>query len=180
MADVGRVASVAVDGNKASIDIQLGFPASGIHADLVKAVTEAAQMTADIEDVSVTLGTRITAHGVQRNLKPLENVKNIIAIASGKGGVGKSTTAVNVALALAGEGANVGILDADIYGPSIPLMLGVSGERPTSDDGQSMNPLSAHGIQIMSIGFLIDADQPMVWRGPMGTQPLNQKMMQTQ
>ncbi len=180
MADVGRVASVAVDGNKASIDIQLGFPASGIHADLVQAVTEAAQMTAGIEDVSVTLGTRITAHGVQRNLKPLENVKNIIAIASGKGGVGKSTTAVNVALALAGEGANVGILDADIYGPSIPLMLGVSGERPTSDDGQSMNPLSAHGIQIMSIGFLIDADQPMVWRGPMVTQALNQMLQQTQ
>ena len=180
MADVGRVASVAVDGNKASIDIQLGFPASGIHADLVKAVTEAAQMTADIEDVSVTLGTKITAHGVQRNLKPLENVKNIIAIASGKGGVGKSTTAVNVALALAGEGANVGILDADIYGPSIPLMLGVSGEQPTSDDGQSMNPLSAHGIQIMSIGFLIDADQPMVWRGPMVTQALNQMLQQTQ
>jgi len=180
VADVGRVASVAVDGNKASIDIQLGFPASGIHADLVKAVTEAAQMTADIEDVSVTLGTRITAHGVQRNLKPLENVKNIIAIASGKGGVGKSTTAVNVALALAGEGANVGILDADIYGPSIPLMLGVSGEQPTSDDGQSMNPLSAHGIQIMSIGFLIDADQPMVWRGPMVTQALNQMLQQTQ
>ena len=180
VADVGRVASVAVDGNKASIDIQLGFPASGIHADLVQAVKEAAQTTAGIEDVSVTLGTRITAHGVQRNLKPLENVKNIIAIASGKGGVGKSTTAVNLALALAGEGANVGILDADIYGPSIPLMLGVSGERPTSDDGQSMNPLSAHGIQVMSIGFLIDADQPMVWRGPMVTQALNQMLQQTQ
>lgn len=180
VADVGRVASVAVDGNKASIDIQLGFPASGIHAELVQAVTEAAQTTTGIEDVSVTLGTRITAHGVQRNLKPLENVKNIIAIASGKGGVGKSTTAVNLALALAGEGANVGILDADIYGPSIPLMLGVSGERPTSDDGQSMNPLSAHGIQIMSIGFLIDADQPMVWRGPMVTQALNQMLQQTQ
>ena len=180
VADVGRVASVAVDGNKSSIDIQLGFPASSIHADLIQAVKEAAQTTAGIEDVSVTLGTRITAHGVQRNLKPLKNVKNIIAIASGKGGVGKSTTAVNLALALAGEGANVGILDADIYGPSIPLMLGAPGERPTSDDGQSMNPLSAHGIQVMSIGFLIDADQPMVWRGPMVTQALNQMLQQTQ
>ena len=180
VADIGRVASAGVDGKKASIDIDLGFPASGIHADLVEAVSEAARASAEIEDVAVTLGTKITAHGVQRNLKPLENVKNIIAIASGKGGVGKSTTAVNLALALAGEGANVGILDADIYGPSIPLMLGVAGERPSSDDGQSMNPLSAHGIQIMSIGFLIDADQPMVWRGPMVTQALNQMLQQTQ
>jgi ATP-binding protein involved in chromosome partitioning len=180
VADIGRVASVAVDGEKASIDIDLGFPASGIHADLVQAVTEAARTSPGIEDVSVNLGTKITAHGVQRNLKPLENVKNIIAIASGKGGVGKSTTAVNLALALAGEGANVGILDADIYGPSIPLMLGVAGEQPTSDDGQSMNPLSAHGIQVMSIGFLIDADQPMIWRGPMVTQALNQMLRQTQ
>ena len=117
---------------------------------------------------------------MQRSLKPLDNVQNIIAIASGKGGVGKSTTAANLALALAGEGASVGILDADIYGPSVPLMLGVSGERPTSDDGQSMNPLVAHGIQIMSIGFLIDTDQPMVWRGPMVTQALNQMLQQTQ
>jgi ATP-binding protein involved in chromosome partitioning len=116
---------------------------------------------------------------VQRNLKPLENVKNIIAIASGKGGVGKSTTAVNLALALRLDGANVGILDADIYGPSIPLMLGLAGERPSSDDGESMNPLSAHGIQVMSIGFLIDPDEPMIWRGPMVTQALNQLLQQT-
>ena len=179
VAEIGRVASVAVDGNKASIDIDLGFPAAGIHPDLVQAVTRSALKSVEIDDVAVTVGTKITAHGVQRNLKPLENVKNIIAIASGKGGVGKSTTAVNLALALAGEGANVGILDADIYGPSIPLMLGVPGERPTSDDGQSMNPLSAHGIQIMSIGFLVDADQPMVWRGPMVTQALQQMLQQT-
>ncbi len=180
MAAIGKVAKATVDGNSASIDIELGFPASGIHADLVQAVTEAVQKTAEVEDVAVTLSTRITAHGVQRSLKPLDNVQNIIAIASGKGGVGKSTTAANLALALAGEGASVGILDADIYGPSVPLMLGVSGERPTSDDGQSMNPLVAHGIQIMSIGFLIDADQPMVWRGPMVTQALNQMLQQTQ
>ena len=180
VADIGRVANAVVEGKNASIDIELGFPASGIHPDVVQAVTEAAQKTAEVESVAVTLSTKITAHGVQRNLKPLDNVRNIIAIASGKGGVGKSTTAVNLALALAGEGANVGILDADIYGPSVPLMLGVSGERPTSDDGQSMNPLSAHGIQVMSIGFLIDADQPMVWRGPMVTQALNQMLQQTQ
>ncbi len=179
VAAIGRVANVAVDGKKASIDIDLGFPASGLHPGLVQVVTEVARKSPDIEDVAVTLGTKITAHGVQRNLKPLENVKNIIAIASGKGGVGKSTTAVNLALALAGEGATVGILDADIYGPSIPLMLGVTGERPTSEDGQSMNPLRAHGIQVMSIGFLIDADQPMVWRGPMVTQALNQMLQQT-
>jgi len=179
VAAIGRVVNVAVEGEKASIDIDLGFPANGLHADLVQAVTEAAEESPEIEDVAVTLGTKITSHGVQRNLKPLENVKNIIAIASGKGGVGKSTTAVNLALALCLEGAKVGILDADIYGPSIPLMLGIAGERPTSDDGQSMNPLSAHGIQVMSIGFLIDADQPMVWRGPMVTQALNQMLQQT-
>ncbi len=179
MADVGRVARLDVDGKKVSIEIELGFPASGIHADLEQAVIEAAQTSAEIEEVSVTVDTKITAHGVQRDLKPLENVSNIVAIASGKGGVGKSTTAVNLALALAAEGANVGILDADIYGPSIPLMLGISGERPTSDDGESMNPLSAHGIQVMSIGFLIDPDQPMIWRGPMVTQALNQMLQQT-
>jgi ATP-binding protein involved in chromosome partitioning len=179
VAEIGRVTNVAVEGKKASIDIDLGFPAESIHDDLVRAVTETIRQNGEIEEVAVTLGTKITAHGVQRNLRPLDNVKNIIAIASGKGGVGKSTTAVNLALALSGEGANVGILDADIYGPSIPLMLGVAGERPTSDDGQSMNPLDAHGIQVMSIGFLIDADQPMVWRGPMVTQALAQMLQQT-
>lgn len=179
IAEIGKVASVAIDGQSASIGIELGFPASGLHADLVAAVTDAARESSAIEDVTVAIETRITSHGVQRNLKPLDNVSNIIAIASGKGGVGKSTTAVNLALALAGEGASAGILDADIYGPSIPLMLGIEGQRPSSDDGQSMNPLVAHGIQVMSIGFLIDADQPMVWRGPMVTQALNQMLQQT-
>ena len=179
VAEIARVTRVSVDAKKASIDIDLGFPASSIHGELVRAITETIRQNGEIEEVAVTLGTKITAHGVQRNLQPLQNVKNIIAIASGKGGVGKSTTAVNIAVALAGEGAKVGILDADIYGPSIPLMLGVADERPTSDDGQSMNPLSAHGIQVMSIGFLIDADQPMVWRGPMVTQALNQMLQQT-
>lgn len=179
IAEIGRVASLAADGKKVSVSIELGFPASGLHAALIEAVTEAVRAHTGVREVTVTVETRITPHGVQRNLKPLDNVSNIIAIASGKGGVGKSTTAVNLALALAGEGASVGILDADIYGPSVPLMLGVAGQQPTSDDGQSMNPLVAHGIQVMSIGFLIDADQPMVWRGPMVTQALNQMLQQT-
>ncbi len=179
VAAAGRVTSVTLDGDKAAIVIDLGFPARGIDAELVRAVTDAVRDDAGIRKVDVKIGTTITSHGVQRNLKPLHDVKNIIAIASGKGGVGKSTTAVNLALALSIEGARVGVLDADIYGPSIPLMLGVAGDRPTSDDGQSMNPLSAHGVQVMSIGFLIDADQPMVWRGPMVTQALNQMLQQT-
>jgi len=179
VAAVGKVLKAGVESGKAAIEIELGFPASGLHPDVVQAVTEAVQQMAGVEEVAVVITTRIAAHGVQRNLQPLANVRNIIAIASGKGGVGKSTTAVNLALALGGEGAKVGILDADIYGPSIPLMLGVAGERPTSDDGESMNPLSAFGIQVMSIGFLIDPDQPMIWRGPMVTQALNQMLQQT-
>jgi len=179
IAACGKVTAVRVEGRKAVVDIDLGFPAAGLHAAIVTAVSETVREHADVDEVTVNLATRITAHGVQRNLQPLDAVSNIIAIASGKGGVGKSTTAVNLALALAGEGASVGVLDADIYGPSIPLMLGVAGERPTSEDGESMNPLSAHGVQVMSIGFLIDADQPMAWRGPMVTSALNQMLKQT-
>ena len=120
------------------------------------------------------------AHGVQRNLKPLPEVRNVIAVASGKGGVGKSTVAVNLALALAADGASVGLLDADIYGPSQPHMVGLVGERPTSEDGTTMKPLEALGLQVMSIGFLVDADQPMAWRGPMVTSALNQLLHQTE
>ena len=177
--EIGRVASAAIDGSKANVVIELSVPASSTHDDLR---TEIENFLADkfqVTETELDIRTNITAHGVQRNLQPLENVKNVIAIASGKGGVGKSTTAVNLALALAGEGATVGVLDADIYGPSIPLMLGIAGERPTSDDGESMNPLQAHGLQVMSIGFLVDPDQPMIWRGPMVTQALNQMLQQT-
>jgi ATP-binding protein involved in chromosome partitioning len=125
------------------------------------------------------VSTNIVAHTVQRGLKPLPGVKNIIAVASGKGGVGKSTTAANLALALAREGATVGLLDADIYGPSQPQMLGLAGRRPESSDGVSMDPLEAYGLQTMSIGFMIDVDSPMVWRGPMVTQALEQLLKQT-
>ncbi|MFQ5981760.1 MAG: iron-sulfur cluster carrier protein ApbC [Woeseiaceae bacterium] len=172
---VGRVLRAEVTDSGAEIDLQLGFPAEGLQADLERRICEAIGR----DEVHLTLQTRITPHGVQRNLKPLPNVKNIIAIASGKGGVGKSTTAANIALALTRDGASVGVLDADIYGPSQPLMFGLAGQRPTSADGQSMQPLTAYDVQIMSIGFLIDADQPMAWRGPMVTSALNQLLNQT-
>ena len=177
LGDVGR-ARVLVEKDRATVHLELRFPASGIHEAIEALIRQELQDKHGLAEVVVEISTKITAHGVQRNLKPLADVRNIIAIASGKGGVGKSTTAVNLALALAAEGARTGILDADIYGPSVPLMLGVAGERPTSDDGQSMNPPSAHGLQVMSIGFLIDADQPMVWRGPMVTSALNQMLQQ--
>jgi len=121
---------------------------------------------------------RIATHGVQPNVSPLANVRNIIAVASGKGGVGKSTVAVNLALALAREGARVGVLDADIYGPSVPLMLGLSG-RPDSPDGKTIEPMRAHGIEAMSIGLLVDQDTPMIWRGPMATSALTQLLGET-
>jgi len=177
---IGRVLGVAVDGDVVSATIELGVPAvsrlEAVRAQLVAdlcAHTGAA--TANIE-----LSTRISSHKVQGNLTPIPGIRNIIAIASGKGGVGKSTVAVNVALALSAEGASVGVLDADIYGPSQPQMLGLTGEQPVSEDGKTMAPLIGHGLQVMSIGFLVDPDQPMVWRGPMVTSALNQLMHQTQ
>ena len=131
-----------------------------------------------VADARVQVSQQIVAHAVQRGVKLLPNVKNIVAVASGKGGVGKSTTAVNLALALAAEGASVGMLDADIYGPSLPMMLGIAG-RPESPDGKTMEPMNGHGVQAMSIGFLIEQDKPMVWRGPMATQALEQLLRQT-
>jgi ATP-binding protein involved in chromosome partitioning len=127
----------------------------------------------------VKVSSKIGSHAVQQNLKPQEGIKNIIAVASGKGGVGKSTTAVNLALALQAEGATVGILDADIYGPSMPRMLGCSGQ-PESIDGKSLEPMVGHGIQSMSIGYLVEEDTPMIWRGPMVTQALEQLLSDTQ
>ncbi len=177
--DLGRVIRAEVSDGKVAVEISLGFPAKRLMPEIESAVREAIAASGAQGEIELQIRSKISSHAVQKNMKPLKNVKNIIAIASGKGGVGKSTTAVNLALALVDEGANVGILDADIYGPSQPLMLGLTGERPESDDGETMIPLQAHGLQVMSIGFLVDPDQPMIWRGPMVTSALNQLLQQS-
>ena len=161
-----------------SFDVELGYPAKSQMPVFRKALIAAAKSVAGVDNVSVNMTMKITAHAVQRGVQVMPNVKNIIAVASGKGGVGKSTTAVNLALALSAEGAKVGILDADIYGPSQPMMMGVEG-RPESSDGQTMEPLENYGVQVISIGFLIDRDEAMIWRGPMATQALEQLLRQT-
>ncbi|AOB29750.1 ATP-binding protein [Bordetella sp. H567] len=168
---------IHLDANPVSVAVELGYPARTQQQALRQAVTDALA-AAGLPGVQVSVTWKIAAHAVQRGLKPLPNVANIIAVASGKGGVGKSTTAVNLALALAAEGAQVGVLDADIYGPSVPTMLGISG-RPASHDNKTMEPLQGHGLQANSIGFLIDADSPAIWRGPMVTQALEQLLRQT-
>ncbi|MCA8113665.1 iron-sulfur cluster carrier protein ApbC [Burkholderia cepacia] len=173
------VRNVAIDGDVVALDVVLGYPARSQHDDVRARVTAALQAVPGVRDARVAVSQEIVAHTVQRGVKLLPNVKNIVAVASGKGGVGKSTTAVNLALALAAEGASVGILDADIYGPSLPTMLGIHGQRPESPDNQSMNPLVGHGLQANSIGFLIEEDNPMVWRGPMATSALEQLLRQT-
>src|SRR5499425_1804362 len=165
------------DGDVA-IDLVLGYPAKSQHEALRKLVQQQLANLPGTGKIAVNISHKIGAHAVQRGVKLVPGVKNVVAVASGKGGVGKSTTAVNLALALASEGASVGILDADIYGPSLPMMLGIEG-RPESPDGQSMNPLSGHGVQANSIGFLIEQDNPMVWRGPMATSALEQLLRQT-
>ncbi|NID14134.1 iron-sulfur cluster carrier protein ApbC [Luteibacter yeojuensis] len=172
------VRAVGVDGDRISVDILLGYPAAG-YVELAAAEAKAA-LEADpaISAAAVSVAWRVHAHKVQGQLAPLPGVKNIVAVASGKGGVGKSTVSVNLALALAAEGATVGILDADIYGPSQPRMLGLAG-KPVSPDGKSIEPMRAHGLQAMSIGVLIDEDTPMIWRGPMVTQALMQLLTDT-
>ncbi|MFT0171191.1 iron-sulfur cluster carrier protein ApbC [Paraburkholderia mimosarum] len=172
------VRNVSVEGDTVGVEIVLGYPAKSQFDAVRKQVEAALAAVPGVQASRVAVRSEITAHTVQRGVKLLPNVKNIVAVASGKGGVGKSTTAVNLALALAAEGASVGVLDADIYGPSLPMMLGIEG-RPESPDGQSMNPLEGHGVQANSIGFLIEQDNPMVWRGPMATSALEQLLRQT-
>ena len=170
--------NIQLDGANISVDVELGYPAKSQFSLIHDSVISALSKLAGVGQVSVNVSSKIVAHSVQRGIKLMPNVKNIIAVASGKGGVGKSTTAVNLALALAAEGAAVGILDADIYGPSQPMMMGISG-RPVSADGVTMAPMENHGVQVTSIGFMIDPDEPMVWRGPMVTQALTQLLSQT-
>ena len=170
--------NIKIEGNQVSLDIVLGYPAKSQFETLKTLVTNQLKTIEGIGSITVNVGSRIVSHSAQRGVNLLPNVKNVIAVASGKGGVGKSTTSVNLALALAAEGAKVGLLDADIYGPSQPQMLGISG-RPESTDGKSMEPMVAHGIQAMSIGFLVDTDTPMVWRGPMVTGALEQLLRDT-
>jgi ATP-binding protein involved in chromosome partitioning len=160
--------------------IVLGFPVGGYQAELTAALAGQLAAAGISAPLGVELESDIRAHAVQRNLKPLGEIRNVVAVASGKGGVGKSTVAANLALAWAAQGARVGVLDADIYGPSQPLMLGLTGQRPTSPDGKQLRPLVSHGVSAMSIGFLVDAEQPMVWRGPMVTQALTQLLGETQ
>ena len=169
--------NVKVTGEDVSLEIELGYPGRSQHEPIRRQVAQALRQ-AGARNVSVTVGSKVVAHAVQRGVKLIPGIKNIIAVASGKGGVGKSTTAVNLALALSAEGASVGVLDADIYGPSQPMMLGIAG-RPESKDGKHLEPMEGHGLQAISIGFLIDVDTPMVWRGPMVTQALEQLLKDT-
>ena len=164
--------------NAIKLDIELDYPANSQRDIIRNQVTTAIEALGNITSVDVNVMTKIAAHTAQRGIKLMPNIKNIIAVASGKGGVGKSTTAVNLALALQAEGATVGILDADIYGPSLPMMMGIN-ERPESIDGKTMEPLENYGVQVSSIGFMIDPNEPMVWRGPMVTQALVQLLEQT-
>lgn len=170
--------NVQINGADVAFELELGYPAKSIEPELRRSLIAAAQTVPGVGEVSVHISTHIVAHAVQRGVQLLAGVKNIIAVASGKGGVGKSTTTANLALALAAEGARVGVLDADIYGPSQPMMMGID-RQPDSTDGKTMEPLENYGVQVMSIGFLIDPDQAMIWRGPMATQALDQLLRQT-
>lgn len=172
------VKDIRLDGGSVIIDLSMGYPCKRWADTLKRMVCEALAEHADVSDATINISHNIIAHSVQHGVKRLENVKNIIAVASGKGGVGKSTTSVNLALALASEGATVGLLDADIYGPSQPRMMGLSGQ-PESKDGKSLEPMENYGVQTMSIGFLIDEETPMIWRGPMVTQALEQLLNDT-
>lgn len=180
LAEARAVRAVESTASGVRIRLELGLPVGGYQVELSAALARhLEEASLRVPALELQLQSNIAAHAVQRGLTPLKGIKNVVAVASGKGGVGKSTVAVNLALALAAQGARVGLLDADIYGPSQPIMLGLQGERPSSRDGKRLIPLSAHGLVTMSIGFLVDVEQPMVWRGPMVTSALNQLLADT-
>jgi len=166
-------------GTSLALAVHCGFPAARAGAGLAAAILEHCGEQGRAAGLQISVDWQIRPHAVQQGVRPLPGVSNVIAVASGKGGVGKSTVASNLSLALAREGARIGILDADIYGPSQPRILGLMGQRPESPDGKTIEPLRAHGIEAMSIGFLVDEKQPMAWRGPMVTSALNQLLTQT-
>jgi len=178
LVSAGCVKSVEIEGDLVKVKVVLGFPAKTLAAAITDQVKAAVKGLTGIAEAEVEVTWSVVAHSVQKSLKPIDNIKNIVAVASGKGGVGKSTTAVNLALALSAEGARVGLLDADIYGPSQPRMLGITG-KPDSRDGSTLEPLNSYHLQAMSIGFLIDEETPMIWRGPMVTQALEQLLNDT-
>ena len=172
------IKDIKIDGDKVTVDVVLGYPADGYKAELGAKLKEKVEALDGVAEASFNISHKIDAHAAQKGVNSIPGVKNIIAVASGKGGVGKSTTSVNLALALSAEGATVGILDADIYGPSQPRMLGVH-QQPESTDGKSLEPLNSYHVQSMSIGYLIDEETPMIWRGPMVTQALEQLLNDT-
>lgn len=179
----GAIDSIGVDGGRVRMGIRLGFPAAHFGVDLATRLKSQLQSLPQIDTVEVDVQWAVQPRSAKPEVPPIQTpiaqIKNIIAVASGKGGVGKSTTAVNLALALAHEGAAVGVLDADIYGPSQPRMLALEAEKPTSRDGKTIEPPTAYGVKLMSIGLLVDVEQPMAWRGPMVTQALNQLLGDT-
>lgn len=174
---LGWLRGIGLDGQRISVDLRAGYPIDGIRESLVADISSQLESDQAIEKATINLDWKVVPHVVQGDLKPQDQIKNIIAIASGKGGVGKSSTAVNLALALRADGARVGVLDADIYGPSMPRMLGVSGNPET--EGNRIVPQRAHGLQVMSIGFMVEEDTPMIWRGPMVTSALQQLLTET-
>jgi len=177
LVSLGWVRGVGIDGSRVSVDLRAGYPLDGIRDRLASDIATRLEADALVEKAVVNLDWKVVTHAVQGDLKPLEQIRNIIAVASGKGGVGKSATAVNLALALRADGARVGVLDADIYGPSMPRMLGVKGQPRTV--GNRIVPQQAHGLQVMSIGFMVEEDTPMIWRGPMVTSALQQLLTET-
>jgi ATP-binding protein involved in chromosome partitioning len=175
----GLVRGIGVDGDRVAVDLRLGYPADGFLPDLASDIEQQLTALGDVAGATVNAGWKVASHKVQGELAPHPGIRNIIAVASGKGGVGKSSTTVNLALALARDGARVGVLDADIYGPSMPRMLGVSGNPETDAEGKRLIPHEAHGIKVMSMGFLVEEETPMIWRGPMVTSALQQLLTES-